>query len=131
MRRTFWFAIVGIALVLTRDLYSQAEQTKTTTFISSTVLVLIPTVVNDNSGSHIPGLKKEEFALMQDGKSQSIVVSEEVKTDFARLRRSEGEQGTFSNIEPGGGDYHRLSMIVLDLVNTPLADQSNARAALL
>lgn len=131
MSHTFWFAIVGIAFVLTRDLYSQAEQTKTTTFTSFTELVLIPTVVNDNSGSHIPGLKKEVFVLKQGGKSQPIAVFEEVETDSARVRRSEGEQGIFSNIEPGGGNYHRLSIIVLDLVNTPLADQSNARAALL
>ncbi len=132
MRPTLQLAVVGIALVLTRGLYSQVGQTKTTTFTSFTELVLIPTVVNDSSGSHIPGLKKEIFALKQDGKSQPIAVFEEVKTDSVRARRSEGEPDTFSNIEPeGGGDYHRLSIIVLDLLNTPLADRSNARAELL
>lgn len=128
--RHFRIAIVGIALVLTTPLYSQTAQTKTPTLTSSTELVLIPTVVNDKSGSHISGLKREEFVLKQDGKSQSIAVFEEVKTNPARLRRSEGEHGSFSNVDPGGSEYHRLSIIVLDLVNTPFADQANARTAL-
>ena len=130
-RRQLCFAIVGIPLLLTTPLYAQTTPSHTTTFTSSTELVLIPTVVNGKSGSPLPGLKKEEFALKQDGKSQSIAIFEEVKTNSARLRRSEGERGTFSNIEPGGSDYHRLSIIVLDFVNTPFPDQSNARTALL
>jgi VWFA-related protein len=87
-------------------------------------------VVNDKAGNHIPGLTKEQFVLKQDGKVQPITVFEEVKTDAARMRRSDGENGTFSNFEPGRSDYHRLSIIVLDFVNTPFADLSLARASL-
>lgn len=91
---------------------------------------MIPTVVNDKSGAHIPGLKKEEFVLRQDGKSQPIAIFEEVQTSSTRMRRTAGEHGTFSNIEPGGSDFHRLNVIVLDFVNTPFPDQANARKAL-
>lgn len=122
--------IASITLLFTTPLCTQTTQTYTTTFTSSTELVLIPTVVNDKSGSHVSGLKKEEFALKQDGKSQAIAIFEEVKTNSTRVRRSEGEHGTFSNVESGGSDYHRLSIIVLDFVNTPFADQANARTAL-
>jgi VWFA-related protein len=124
-------AIAAIAFLLTSPLQTQTAQTNATTFTSSTELVLIPTVVNDKSGAHIPGLQKEEFALKQDGKSHPIAVFEEVKTDSARVHRSEGEHGTFSNFEPGGSDYHRLNIIVFDFVNTPFPDQANARNALL
>jgi VWFA-related protein len=124
-------AIAAIAFLLTSPLQTQTAQTNATTFTSSTELVLIPTVVNDKSGAHIPGLKKEEFALKQDGKSHPIAVFEEVKTNSARVHRSEGEHGTFSNFEPGGSDYHRLNIIVFDFVNTPFPDQANARNALL
>jgi len=125
------FAISGIAFLLWSPLRAQTAQTNATTFTSSTELVLIPTVVDDRSGAHIPGLKKEDFALKQDGKSQPIAIFEEVKTDSARVRRSEGENGTFNNFEPGGSDHHRLNIIVLDFVNTPFPDQANARTALL
>jgi len=129
-------AIAGIAVSLMPPLQAQTTQTNVAKFTSSTELVLIPTVVNDKSGVHISGLQKEEFALKQDGKSHPIAVFEEIKTDSARVRRSAGEHGTFSNFEPGssnhrGGDYHRLNIIVLDFVNTPFPDQVNARISLL
>ncbi len=123
--------MIGVALVPTTSLRAQTAQTGTATISSSTELVLIPAVVNDKSHSHVPGLKKEDFALKQDGKTQPIAVFEEVKTDAARRLRSAGEQGVFSNIEPGDSNYHRVSIIVLDFANTPFADISTARSALL
>jgi VWFA-related protein len=125
------FAIFSIALFLGTPFRVQSAETNATTITSSTELVLIPAVVSDKSGTHVSGLKKEDFALKQDGKSHPIAIFEEVRTSSARLRRSEGEQRTFSNVNPGGSDYHRLSIIVLDFVNTPFADQSSARSALL
>jgi VWFA-related protein len=129
--RQFRFAVLGTGLFLAIPLFTQTSQPNATTITSSTELVLIPTVVNDKTGSHLSGLKKEEFALKQDGKSQPIAIFEEVKTNAAPLHRSEGERGTFSNVEPGVSGYHRLKIIVLDFVNTPFLDQSNARTALL
>jgi VWFA-related protein len=125
------FVVAGVALLLTASIQAQTSQTTATTFTSSTELVLIPTVVNDKSGAHIAGLHKEEFALKQDGRSHPIAIFEEVHTDSTRMRRSAGEHGTFSNVEPGGSDYHRLNIIVLDFVNTPFADLANARDSLL
>jgi len=84
------FAIAGVILLLTSPLKTQTTQSNATTFASSTELVLVPTVVSDKSGIHIPGLQKDEFALRQDGKSHPIAVFEEVKTNAARLHRSKG-----------------------------------------
>lgn len=126
------FRIAGVILILlTTRLYSQTDTTNGTTFSSSTELVLIPTVVQNKSGLHIPSLRKEDFVLKQDGKNHSIAVFEEVKTSSSRVQRSEGERGKFSNYGVGAPEYHRLSIIVLDFVNTPQADQANARQALL
>jgi VWFA-related protein len=125
------FAIASVVFLLTPVLKTQTSQTTAATFSSSTELVLIPTVVNDKSGAYIAGLKKEEFALKQDGKSYPIAIFEEVKTSAAPVRRSEGQNGTFTNFEAGGSDYHRLTIIVLDFVNTPFLDQANARNELL
>ena len=48
---------------------------------------LDPAVV-DKSGSHLARLKREDFALKQDGKSQRITIFEEVKTTTTRVRMS-------------------------------------------
>lgn len=129
--KQFHSAVAGVVLVLAAGLWAQQKQDKTATFSSSTELVLIPTVVHDKSGAHISGLSKEAFVLKQDGKSQPLAIVEEVKTSSERLRRSAGENGTFSNVDAGGNsEHHRVSIIVLDFVNTPFGDQSSARAAL-
>jgi VWFA-related protein len=123
-------ALAGMALLFASS-RAQTTQSNAPTFTSSTELVLIPTVVNDKSGAHISGLKKEEFALKQDGKSLPIAVFEEVTTDSTGPRRSDAVLGTYSNVETATGHYHRLNIIVLDFVNTPFADQASARNALL
>jgi VWFA-related protein len=129
-------AIAGVTFFVISSVVISSVQAQTVpadaiTLKSSTELVLIPTVVNDKSGAHISGLRKEEFALKQDGKPHPIAIFEEVKTDSAPVHRSEGEHGTFSNFQTGGSDYHRLNIIVLDFLNTPPGDQANARNELL
>ena len=125
------FVIAGAAFLLTIPVAAQTSQSTPSTFTASTELVLIPTVVNDKSGVHVTGLRKEEFVLKQDGKSHPIAVFEEVTTNSARTNRSAGEHGTFSNFETASGDYHRLNIIVVDFLNTPFLDQANARSELL
>ena len=132
MNRTrTYLALCVMIVVFGASLYSQTDSSPTPTFTSSTELVLIPTVVHDKSDAHISGLRKEEFVLKQDGKPEPVAVFEEVRTSSERVRRATGIQGTFNNFEPGGSQYHRLTIIVLDFVNTPFADQANARKALL
>jgi VWFA-related protein len=125
-----WLAIAGLTLLLPLSLRTQTAESNAT-FRSSAELVLVPTVINDKSGIHIAGLRKEDFVLKQDGKPYPIAVFEEVKTSSAPVRRSEGEHGTFSNFEPGGSDYHRLNIIVLDFMNTPFSDLANAQNEML
>jgi VWFA-related protein len=132
-------AVWGIALLFTSLLNAQASPSGAATFSSSTELVLIPAVVNDRSRAHVPGLKKEDFTLKQDGKGRPIAIFEEVqaqgraneKTDPNQPRRATGEHGTFSNLETTSAGYRRVNVIVLDFVNTPFADQANARNELL
>jgi VWFA-related protein len=132
-------AVAGIALLFTSPLNAQAPPSGAATFTSSTELVLIPAIVSDRSGAHVAGLKKEDFTLKQDGKARPIAIFEEVraevqtngKTDPDQPRRATEEHGTFSNLESGSAGYRRVNIIVLDFVNTPFADQANARNELL
>jgi VWFA-related protein len=123
--------VLALPLFFALPLCAQTAQTNTTTIKSSSELVLIPTVVNNGSGTHVSGLKKEDFFLKQDGKARPIAIFEEVKTSTARLLRADGQHGTFSNVGPDVAEYHRLSIIVLDFVNTPAPDQANASSALI
>jgi len=118
-------------LFLATAMSAQDTAGKPPTFTASTELVLIPAVVNDKAGAHLAGLTKDDFVLKRDGKNQAIALFEEVKTSSERVKRAEGGQQSFSNFEPGSTGYHRLSIIVLDFVNTPFADLANARQALL
>ena len=122
--------LITIAALSSMPASTQDGQAATATFSSSSELVLVPTVVNDKSGIHISGLTKQDFVLKQDGKTPSISVFEEVRTDSSRTHRSSGAGGIFSNFDSESGSYHRLSIIVLDFVNTPFADQTGAREAL-
>jgi VWFA-related protein len=124
------FLVAGIIFLFTASIPGQSSQGNGT-ITSSSELVLVPAVITDKSGAHIAGMKKEDFLIKQDGKPQPIAIFEEVTTSSTRIHRSNGEQGTFSNLEPGASEYHRLSIIVLDLLNTPFVDQAGARAALL
>ena len=121
---------LGAILLLGSPFAGQSAPDSGTKFSSSTELVLVPTVVTDNSGKHVPNLKKEDFVLKEDGKARTLSVFEEVTTDKSRLQRATGEKGQFSNFDPGEG-RHRLTIIVLDLINTPFNDLSNARKGLI
>jgi VWFA-related protein len=119
--------IISVVFLFAAGVQAQSVPPQTGTVKASAEVVLVPTLITDKSGNHISGLKAADFTLKQDGKPQPIAVFEEVKTDSTRERRSSGEKGTFSNIEPGRKGYHRLSIIVLDFVNTPRPDQAVAR----
>jgi VWFA-related protein len=106
-------------------------QDKNLTLTSETELVLVPTVINDKFGSHVPGLTKDDFRLKQDGKTFPIAVFEELKTTAPITYSPERNQETFSNFAPGHEENRRLSIVVLDFVNTPPSDQNNARQGLL
>ncbi|HKD03035.1 MAG TPA: VWA domain-containing protein [Terriglobales bacterium] len=131
MRRRSSIAVyLGVFLLLGSSFAGQSTPDSGTKFSASTELVLVPAVVTDNSGNHVPNLNKEDFVLKEDGKTRTLSVFEEVTTDKSRLERATGEKGQFSNFDPGEG-RHRLTIIVLDLINTPFNDLSNARKALI
>src|SRR5580704_10317333 len=99
-------------------------------FSARTELVLIPTLVTDKSGNHISGLKKEDFTVLENGAPQKIATFEEITSDAHRLSRPTNPN-EFSNSLAGGASARRVTLIVLDLINTPFLDQANARKELL
>jgi VWFA-related protein len=99
-------------------------------FTSRSELVLIPTLVTDRSGTHIRGLKPEDFTVLENGVEQKISTFEEVSSDSHVWTRAESPN-EFSNFVTRGPTPGRITIIVLDFLNTAFADQESARRELL
>ncbi len=117
-----------------------AEPAKSTTFVSHSQLVLVPVIVHDASGHHIPGLKKGAFRLDENGKPQAIKIFEEVATEKmtpiaapapgTKVAEEDKSKG-FSNLVVADAESHRVTIIVLDMLNTPAQNQVRARTELI
>jgi len=110
--------------------FGQQPADSVSTFTSKTELVLIPTVVVDGSGKHVPGLTKENFSIFQDQKEQKIAFFEEVKPQPAR-RYIERVENVYSNQLGGDQTAARLTIFAFDMINTPFMGQAEARRVLL
>jgi VWFA-related protein len=99
-------------------------------FTSRAELVLVPAVVTDKSGNHITGLKKEDFTVLENGAEQKVATFEEITSDPHRLSRPRNPN-EFSNFLAGQDSNRRITILVLDFINTPFLDQANARKDLL
>jgi VWFA-related protein len=102
------------------------------TIKTRTDLVLIPVVVRDKQGQHVPGLTKDSFRLEENGKDQTISLFEEVQTASdkpspapALLNRG------FSNLPFDGTHDLRLTIILFDLLNTTPLQRSDGKDQLM
>jgi len=100
-------------------------------FTARTELVLIPAIITDKSGAHVTGLKKEDFTILENGSERPISTFEEITSDPHPLLRTRNPNEFGNAVGNGGGSTRRVTLIVLDLINTPFMDQAYARQELL
>ena len=98
---------------------------------SRSELVVVPVVVRDGSGAPVKGLKKSDFTVLENGKEQPISTFEEINTNAAPIKRQAMPADQFSNIYVGSSEPRRVTIMVLDSINTPILDQTTARAQLI
>ena len=128
-----WFLLAlalttaGVADLSGRDPSDQ----QSLSIVSRTNLVLVPVVVDDSAGNHVAGLTKNDFEVVENGKSKSIETFEEVKTTSAPIGRAPTQPGIYSNRLSGDISPERLTIFALDTVNTPFLDQEYARQQLI
>lgn len=98
-----------------------------------TRLVLVDVVVIDKQGHTVRGLKKENFALTESGKEQSIATftSEQVELARAANKPAPLPPNLYTNRPEYRTPPGPLTMLLLDALNTPLADQAYARQQML
>lgn len=118
-----------LAAILVRGAVAQAPSTRPT-FTSHTSLVLVPVVVHNKSGAHVPGLKLEDFTVYQDGKEQTLASAEEISGPASKPPATAAAPGDFTNQGATDPAAQQLTIIAVDTINTPFLDQTHAREAL-
>jgi VWFA-related protein len=108
-----------------------AEDEGPVEFHSETVLIQVPAIVADKSGSHVTGLTRESFQVFENGKEQKIATFEEVQTLHTLLNAPASKDGEFTNVGPIQDKAHTAIIIALDTINTPFLDQAYGRKQLI
>jgi len=102
------------------------------TFRASSRLVLVDVVATDKNGKFVHGLKATDFSVIEDGKPQRIAgfsahVTETEANTTPPVQLPPNQYTNFSTQQPG----HALSIVLLDMLNTPRMDQAYARKEML
>jgi VWFA-related protein len=100
-------------------------------FKTNAALVLIDVVVRNPVGP-VHGIARNQFHLLEDGKEQKLVALEEhVAPDLAKLPKPPKlAPHIFSNTGEST-DSGTVNVLLLDALNTPMADQSYVRQEML
>ena len=100
---------------------------ETPTIKAETRAVIVDVVVTKGRDEPVTGLKKDDFAVMEDGKPQTVVSFEEhtVKPS-APLKLPPMPPNVFTNV-PEAPPAEALNVLLLDGLNTPRQDQSYVR----
>jgi len=101
-------------------------------FTSKTQLVLVPVLVKGKNGEHISGLGREVFKIEEGGKARTVATIEEVKPVAAGAKVSGGPRlEGHSNFNFEDAPRGHLTIVVLDLLNTPYLHQGDGRRQLI
>jgi VWFA-related protein len=94
-----------------------------------TEVVRVPAIVTDRSGAHVPDLTINDFTILENGKPQKIAFFEHVQTRPELLKPHASSENEVTNTyEKSSG---RLTIILLDMLNTSFPDQERARRSII
>jgi len=89
-------------------------------------LVLVP----DESGKHVSGLQKGAFRIEEDGKVRTVSIFEEIRTENPASRANASASEGNSNFLLGDDHAWRITIVVLDMINSPWVRQREAKRQL-
>jgi VWFA-related protein len=123
-----WWVILacGLGLAVSTD-GAQNPSEPAATLTSRAELVSVPVIVTDNFGSHVHGQKKEDFTVYEEGVEQPVSVFEEVQPTSAVQAPITLPSDQFSNVRSDDSSNRQLTIVLIDMLNTPVPDQVNAK----
>jgi len=103
------------------------------TFSKTAELVTIPVVVIDKKGLPVIGLTKDDFVVQENGKTTREIASFEAVETSPTASQSDLQlaAGEYSNFTRSIAQPTRITIIVLDMINTPFTSQARVKAELL
>lgn len=133
MRPRLGFSAFGTAVILsvvsTRAAAMAAfgdDSQKPVTFKSQTSMVQVPAIVVDKDGKHLHGLTQSDFRVFENGIEQKIANVQEV-TPISLPAQVATLPNTYTNVLFDSDQPCRLTVLVLDAINTPYSDQETGR----
>ena len=93
-------------------------------------LVLVPVIVTDKAGNPVSSLAKDAFTVEENGKRRSLSLFEETRTEKLAVFPTESAGGTYSNFLFHDNHTLRITIMILDMLNTPWIRQTEARKQL-
>ena len=91
-------------------------------------VVLIPAIVTDPSGAHVSGLTQADFTVLENGRQQKIAFFHHIQANTAPEDAASPNPplpGEFTNKTQSRSE--RSAILVFDLLNSSITEQSNAR----
>jgi VWFA-related protein len=100
-------------------------------FTARSQYVLVPVVVLDRNGKPVSSLKKDDFKIFENGKEQKISSVDEMKSNADPVKRVSHSPSEFTNQTNGSNTNKKLTVVAIDMINTPFLDQKRAREAII
>ena len=122
--------LAGSSPLVSKSKNKNQDQSPDLTLKSQTELVLVPVIVTDKSKAHVTGLKQEDFRLLENGVEERIATFEEATSGANPLKYS-ANPGEFSNFSTDSAQQGRVTLIVIDFLNTSSATQVYVRQELI
>ena len=103
---------------------------------TGTQVVAVDVVVTDSSGHPVKGLAQKDFRVLEDGKPQNVRYFQEMaEANRPAVSVPPPQQAlppnVFSNYAASTEEEHAVTVVLLDLLNTPMTDQSYAQDQLI
>src|SRR5215469_3757375 len=122
----FLLIVTAVALPLSAQQESTLQEHARSLSVH-TDFVLVPVIVTDKSGDPVSGLSKNAFRVEENGKSRTVSFFEEMQTQ--KLTAFPPRSSTSANFLPYD-ERLRLTVVLIDMVNTPWLRQVEAKKQL-
>jgi len=97
-------------------------------FRSRATLIQVPVLVTEKNGAHVSGLGSTDFHIFENGVEQKVSSFEEIQVSKEVVPLPPNTPGMYTNQQPDAPEV--LTLIAVDMANTPMPDQVYARAQL-